>query len=289
MSSRAGTALATFLGAALPAAVGAAPPVSGTTALVICAPGYPGSTAEAASVMDAFTEVVAAAAGTPRGTLSAEYHETEAGGLERLARTDAGLLFAPLPFFLAHEADLHLVARAQAVLQGGDASEEYSLVAGKGTASGPAALAGWEILSAVAYAPRFVRGPVLAGWGELPATTKRVFSGAVLSGLRRAAAREKVAVVLDRAQAAGLASLPYAGDLEVLTRSAPLPAFVVATVGGRVAPARTRQLVDALVALASRPDGAAALASLRLSRFVPLDDAGLKRARAAYAAVAATP
>jgi hypothetical protein len=256
MSSRAGTALATFLGAALPAAVGAAPPVSGTTALVICAPGYPGSTAEAASVMDAFTEVVAAAAGTPRGTLSAEYHETEAGGLERLARTDAGLLFAPLPFFLAHEADLHLVARAQAVLQGGDASEEYSLVAGKGTASGPAALAGWEILSAV---------------------------------LRRAAAREKVAVVLDRAQAAGLASLPYAGDLEVLTRSAPLPAFVVATVGGRVAPARTRQLVDALVALASRPDGAAALASLRLSRFVPLDDAGLKKARAAYAAAVPTP
>jgi len=287
MRSRAGRALAFLLGGALPATAAAAPPAP--TALVVCAPGYPGSTAEAESVMGAFAAAVAAAAGQPAGALSAEYHETEAGGLERLARPDAGVLFAPLPFFLAHEADLRLVPRAQAVMQGGEASEVYSLVAGKGKASGPASLAGWEIQGAVAYAPRFVRGPVLGGWGELPATTNIVFSGAVLSGLRRAASGEKVAVLLDRAQAAGLASLPYAGDLEVLARSAPLPAFVVATMGDRVAPARARQLVDALLALGSRPDGAAALASLRLSRFVPLDDTGLKKARGAYAAVAATP
>jgi hypothetical protein len=285
MSSTARTTLAMLLGAALPAAVTAAPPAPGTTALVVCAPGYPGSTAEAAAVMEAFAEAVAAAAGAPRATLSAEYHETEAGGLERLARKDAGLLFAPLPFFLAHEAELHLVARAQAVMQGGEAGEAYALVAGKGTAKRPEALAGWEIQSTVAYAPRFVRGPVLGAWGELPATTRLVFSGAVLSGLRRAANREKVAVLLDGAQAAGLTTLPYAGDLDVLTRSLPLPAFVVATVGGRVAPARARRLTDALLGLASRPDGAAVLASLRLSRFVPLDEAGLKKASAAYARV----
>jgi len=277
-----------FLGAALPAAATVAQPVSRPTALVICAPGYPGSTAEAESVTDAFAEAVAAAAGKPGGTLSAEYHETEAGGLERLSRPDSGFLLAPLPFFLAHEAGLQLVARAQAVMQGGEASEAYSLVARRGTGSGPEALAGWEIQSTVAYAPRFVRGPVLGGWGELPATTKLVFSGAVLSGLRRAATGEKVAVLLDRAQAAGLASLPYAGDLEVIARSVPLPAFIVATVGGRVAPTRARQLVDALLALASRPDGVAALASLRLSRFVPVDDAGLKKAHGAYAAVTTT-
>jgi len=289
MRFRAGPALAIFLGAALPAPSTASPPASGATALVVCAPGYPGSTAEAESVMDAFAAAVALAAGQPGGALSAEYHETEAGGLARLARPDAGFLLAPLPFFLAHEAELRLVARAQAVMQGGEASEVFSLVAGKGTVSGPAALGGWEIQSTVAYAPRFVRGPALGGWGPLPATTKLVFSGAVLSGLRRAAAREKVAVLLDRAQAAGLESLPYAGDLEVLARSVPLPAFVVATVSDRVAPPRARQLVDALLALGSRPDGAAALASLRLSRFVPLDGAGLQKARGAYAAAAATP
>jgi hypothetical protein len=289
MRSRCGVAVAVLLAGALPAFVAAAPPGAGPTTLVVCAPGYPGSTAEAASVMDAFADALAAAVGRPHGTFAAEYHETEAGGLERLARPDAGFVLSPLPFFLEHETALHLVPRVQAVMQGGEPTEEYALVAGKGKLSGPAALGGWEILGTVGYAPRFVRGPVLGSWGEVPATTKIVSSGAVLSGLRRSAAGEKVAVVLDRAQASGLASLPYAAELEVVTRSGALPGFVVATVGDRVAPAFAGEITKALLGLAAHPDGAAALSNLRLSGFVPLDDAGLRKARRAWAAVAAKP
>jgi hypothetical protein len=285
MGSRAKGAVAVFLAGAVALAVAAASPRSGPTTLVVCAPGYPGSTAEAASVMRAFADAVAAAARQPRGALAAEYYETESGGEERLARPDAGFVLAPLAFFLEHEAPLRLTARAQAATEGGQTAEEYALVAGKGKLAGPAALGGWEILGTVGYAPRFVRGPVLGGWGELPATVKVTFSGAVLSGLRRSAAGEKVAVVLDRAQAAGLASLPYAGDLEVVARSRPLPAFIVATVGDRVAAARAAEITKALLGLASRPAGAAALADMRLARFVPVDDAGLGKARRAYAAV----
>jgi hypothetical protein len=281
--------LVAALTGALPIFVGAAAPPPGSTTLVVCAPGYPGSTAEAASVMAEFADAVAAAAGEPRGALAAEYHETEAGGVERLARPDSGLLFAPLPFYLAHEAPLRLVARAQAVMEGGRPTEEYALVAGKGKLSGPAALSGWEILGTVGYSPRFVRGPVLGSWGELPPTTKIVFSGAVLSALRRSVAGEKVAVLLDRSQAAGLASLPFGGELEVVARSGPLPAFIVATVGDRVLPPRVDQITKALLGLAARADGAAVLSSLRLARFVPLDYAGLGKARRAYAAVAARP
>ena len=130
---------------------------------------------------------------------------------------------------------------------------------------------------------------MLGEWGPLPASTRIVFSGAVLSGLRRAAAGEKVGVVLDGAQAAGLASLPYGGELAVIARSRPLPAFVVTTVGDRVAPARANAIVKALLGLAAKPGSAAVLADLRLARFVPLDDAGLKRAHDAWAAAPATP
>ncbi len=289
MPSRRELAVALFLSGALPAAVAAAPPAAGPITLVVCAPGYPGSTGEAASVMDAFADVVAAAGGRPPGALAVEYHETEAGGLERLARSDAGLVLSPLAFFLEHAAALRLVARIQAVTEGGEPSEEYVLVAGKGKLRGPAALGGWEILGSVGYAPRFVRGPVLGSWGALPASARVVFSGAVLSGLRRSAAGETVAVLLDRAQAAGLASLPYAAELEVVARSGPLPAFVVATVGDRAAPTLVGDVTKALLGLATSPGGAAALSNLRLSRFVPLDDAGLRRARSAWAAVPATP
>jgi hypothetical protein len=289
MRSRREVAVAVFLAATLPAVVAAAPPGARPTTLVVCAPGYPGSTAEAVSVMDAFADAVAAATGRSRGAFAAEYHETEAGGLERLARPDAGFVLSPLPFFLEHEAALRLIPRVQAVMEGGEPSEEYTLVAGKGKLSGPAALSGWEILGTVGYAPRFVRGPVLGSWGELPATTRIVSSGAVLSGLRRSAAGEKVAVLLDRAQSSGLASLPYGADLEVVARSDPLPAVLIATIGGRVAPALAGEITKALLGLASGPDGAAVLSNLRLSRFVPLDDAGLRRARRAWAAVPAKP
>jgi hypothetical protein len=261
----------------------------GPTTVVICAPGYPGSTAEAASVMEAFADALAAATGQARGAFAAEYHETEAGGMARLAGPDAGILLAPLPFFLAHEAELRLVARAQAVMAGGTPSEEYALVAGKGKLGAPSALAGWEILGTVGYAPRFVRGPVLGSWGELPPTARVTFSGSVLSALRRAAAGEKVAVLLDSAQASGLASLPRAAELEVVARSSPLPAVLVATVGDRVAAPRAAAITSALVGLAGRPEGALALANLRLDRFVPLDEAGLAKARRAWASVPARP
>jgi hypothetical protein len=281
--------LAALLWGAVPAAAVAAAPEPGPTTLVVCAPGYPGSTGEASGVMAGFADALAAAAGEPPGALAAEYHETETGGAERLARPDAGLLLAPLPFYLEHEARLRLTARAQAVEQGGEPSEEFSLVAGRGRVAGPKGLDGWEILGTVGYAPRFVRGPLLGSWGELPATARIVFSGAVLSALRRAAAGEKVAVLLDRAQAKELASLPYGRELEVLTRSLPVPAFVVATVGDRVAPSRARSLTQALLGFAARPAGAATLADLRLDRFVPLDEAGLARARRAHAGAAPRP
>ena len=74
--------------------------------------------------------------------------------------------------------------------------------------TGPASLAGFELMSLAGYAPRFVRGPALGSWGKLPGDVKIVFSGAVLSGLRKAAAGEKVALLLDRAQTAALPTLP---------------------------------------------------------------------------------
>ena len=253
------------------------------TTLVVCAPGYPGSTPRRAGDGRLRGRHWRGRRGAG-GALAAEYHETEAGGLERLARPDAGLLLAPLPFFLEHEARLQPLARAQAVVQGGEASEEFSLVAARAGSSGPPASTAGRSLGAVGYAPRFVRGPVLGGWGELPASAQLVSSGAVLSGLRRAAAGEKVAVLLDRAQAAGLASLPYAGELEVVTRSPPLPVFVVATVGGRVPPARAQSLATRSSAWPRAPRRRPRSPTCASTASCPLDEAGLTRARRAYAA-----
>jgi hypothetical protein len=268
--------------ATLPAA--AAEPIT----FVACAPGFPGSTEEAQPRMDAFAAAVArAVAGEP--DVRAEYHETEDAGVARIGRPDAALALVPLPFFLKYETKLGLVARSQAVRQGSAASETWSLVAGKGRLSGPSALEGWELLSPAAYAPRFVRGTALGGWGKVPASTRLVAATAVLSGLRRAAAGEKVVLLLDGSHGAAVSTLPFASDLEVLARSEPLPVFVVAVVRGRLPEARARVILQALESLGRTPAGEAALSGLELDRFAPLDEAALRRAREAYLGAPDTP
>ena len=255
------------LGAAArsPAAAAAAPaPVT----LVAVAPGYPGSTAEAQPSMDAFAAALAQASGLPRGAVRAVYDETEERGLERLAEPGAALALVPLPLLVKHGQALKLTPRLQVEQKAAGLAEVWSLVARKGRVASPAALAGFTVLSVAGYAPGFVRG-ALAAWGELPAGAKVAQTSQVLSALRRASAGEDVAVLLDGAQTAALASLSFAAELEVVARSAPLPAAFVCTVGKKLPVARWKALERGFAAVGQEPAGAAALEAIRVVRFLP--------------------
>jgi hypothetical protein len=248
--------------------------------IVVCAPGSPGTTQEAQRAMDAFARAVATRAGLPPASLAATYLPGEDAGVARLRERDASLALVSLPFFLAHEKALGLRAELQPVRAGGAATERWSLVARKGAVAGPAALEGWTIVSTAGFAAAFVRGAV-AGWGKLPATVAIQPSAAVLSALRRAATGEKVAVLLDGAQAAALPALPFAKDLEVVAQSPALPAGILATVAGRVPAARWAKLAPAFTGLGGDPAGAEALAGIRMTGFVPVDAFALATARKA--------
>jgi len=251
-------------------------------ALVACAPGYPGTTAEAQPSMDAFAAALSRAAGWPAGRVTAAYHETEQGGLARLATPDAALALVPLPFLLQHGERLKLSPRLQVQSKGAELTEVWSLVARRGQVGSPAALDGFTVVSLAGYSPAFVRS-ALGSWGRIPEGARVVHSGQVLSALRKAAGGEKVALLLDGAQAAALPTLPFAADLETVARSAPLPAAFVCTVGNRLAAARWKALEKAFLALPSIPEGAAAMEGLRFARFAPVDAAALAAARRAFA------
>lgn len=254
--------------------------------MVFCAPGYPGSTAEAQSAMDGFAMAVATAAGWESDDLAAEYFETEEGGVARLAVADAGFSLVTLPFFLEHCDELGLRAEMLAVPTGRQAEEPWSLVAGKGKVHGPDDLDGWQLLSLAGHSEAFVRGPALGDWGELPSNLTITFSGAVLSSLRKAAKGEKIVVLLDAEQTEALDRLPFAGDLEVVHTSPPLPVSVVCSIGDRVSPEKKAKLLRALDGLAARPDAAEAMAGVRLVRFEPADIEALETAKAAFGGVA---
>ena len=243
--------------------------------LVVCAPGSPGSPAEARPAMDALARSLVGAGHLPAGSLTAAYEESEAGGLRRLAKEDAALLLAPLPFFLDHEQELKLVARLSAVPQGGEALERWTLVAGK---DHPASLEGYAVQSSAGYSKRFVRAAV----PELPPGVEIRASGAVLSALRKAADGDKVALLLDGAQSAALGKLPFASSLAVIATSPPFPVAVVATVGKRMDGSRWKALEPAFKRVADDPAAREALDGVRLSGFVQVDAGALAAARAAY-------
>ena len=66
-------------------------------------------------------------------------------------------------------------------------------------------------------------------------------------------------MLLDGTQTGGLASLPFAADLEIVAASAKVPVAVLCGVGTRMPAARTRAFAAALVKLHETPGGAAAL------------------------------
>jgi hypothetical protein len=262
-----------FLTLAAPAF--AAPP---SARIVFCAPGYPGSTADAQSTMDAFAKALAHRTGWPSGAVSAVYHETEEAGLAAL-RDRADLAVVPLPFFVKHAAELRLSPILLAVPEDTGVDQSWTLVAKTGRISVPADLAGWEIVSLSGYAPSFVRDVVLARWGPIPGDVTVRHSSLVLSSLRQAAQGSEVAVLLDGPQSESLRSLPFAGELAVAYRSAPLPVSVVARVGTKSPGTPLGAVERALAALASDEAGRVALSGLRMRGFVTADDAALETLR----------
>ena len=257
--------------------------------LVICAPGYPGSTKEAQPSMDALAAAAAKSTGWEPARLAAVYHEAEDAGVARLREKKPMLAMVPLPFYLAHASALKLTARAEAVEKDGKPAVVWTLVAKKGRVTSASQLAGFNIVSLAAYAPAFIRNVALAKWGQLPADVTFTPTGQVLSALRKAANGDNVAVLLDPGQAASIPTLPFAAELEVVTTSPPVPGVLLCTVGITVLPTTVSPLVAGLLKLHQTPEGAAALDAVRLSKFVPLDGKELSAVRASYRSTAKTP
>ena len=255
-----------------PALADAAPDV-----IAVCAPGSPGTTADAQSAMDAFAKAISARAGAQ---ITAIYDDTEDAGVAQMKT--ARIAMVSLPFFLKHEQDLKLHAQLEAVRKDRPALDEWVLVAKKGRVHGAASLDGFTITTPAAYAPQFVRGTVLGGFGALPATVVLKQSGAVLSALRKAAKGEPAAVVLDGPGAASLSTLPFANDLEIVARSPKLPAGLVVTVDGGPSAETWKAVEAALLGLRGEPAGATALDGIQMAQFAKLDADVLAAARKAY-------
>jgi hypothetical protein len=258
------------------------------TTVVVCAPGYPGSTEEAQPTLDDLARALERAAGEDGRPFGAIYHPTVEGGVAALADPQAGFLLAPLPFYLEQRERFALGPLLQVVPIAGP-TEIWSMVARRGAVDGPASLAGWELDGMLGYSPRFVRRIALGDWGELPADLRIAFRPRLLPVLRRAVAGERVAAILDRAQTQALETMPFASELEVVARSRPLVGSLLCRLRGRVPDEEGRRLTAAFLGLEAQEGGRALLDTLRIHRFEPLDAEELSRIERAFAVAGAAP
>jgi hypothetical protein len=236
--------------------------------LVFCAPGYPGGAGDAQPLVSQFASAAVAASGWPAGSLVAVYDPTEDGGLAKLKGADAVLAFVPYPFFVEHAAQLHLTPLVQADVSDVGPQQRWTLVAKAGRVTGPASMAGFTLLSVAGYAHDFVRHSALKDWA-LPPDVKIESTGQILSALRRVAAGESVAALLDQTQAAALSTLPFAAEIKAVTQSAELPVAIIAVVDSRVPAGRAHALQQGLLKMGpAAAGGADSLAPLRLRGFV---------------------
>src|ERR1700694_43294 len=117
-------------------------------------------------------------------------------------------------------------------------------------------MAGYTLLSVAGYAPDFVRHTALEGW-PLPPDVKIEPTGQILGALRRVAAGEPVAALLDQTQAAALPTLPFAAELKAVTQSPELPVAIIAVLESRVPAGRARALQAGLLKRGPGPGRAA--------------------------------
>ncbi|NKB87781.1 MAG: PhnD/SsuA/transferrin family substrate-binding protein [Acidobacteria bacterium] len=260
----------------------AAPEASAPLRLVACAPGYPGTTEQAQPTMDEFARLIEAAADWDAGTLAAEYHEDEVGGLARLRDPDTQVALVPLPLFFKYEAELGLRPIAQTLGPGGTAHERWSLVASTGRVKGPGDLEGWTIAGVPGYADSFVRGNLLRDWGALPKTATIEFTPRVLGALRRAMQGDDVAVILDRSQVEAMDSLPNAADLEVIATAPEMSMGLVVSVGDRLDADTSEALRRALLRVHHDAQFGELLEMVRINSFGPVDDAMVMAGRQAF-------
>jgi ABC-type phosphate/phosphonate transport system substrate-binding protein len=117
------------------------------------------------------------------------------------------------------------------------------------------------------YAPDFVRHSALEAWA-LPADVKIQSTGQILSALRRVANGDHSVALLDQSQASALATLPFGGDLKVVTQSPSVPVALIVVVDSRVPAPKAKALQAALLKMGQAGEGKEALSQLRVQGFV---------------------
>lgn len=201
--------------------------------LLVCAPGGPGSTADAKERLDAFFRAFEAKTGMP---IQGEYHTTQAGCDAFAAASKPTLAIFPYSHYFARRAADKLLPVAQ-VIRKGQGQNRYFLVAKKGATL--ESLAGKKLMSSHLADAEFLSKAAFDSKVDLRAGFEGQEVSTAIKAIK-ALARDKADVILlDENEHTSLADLALSADFAIVAESEPLPGAPLVVVGGDEALAGT--------------------------------------------------
>lgn len=262
--------------------VAEAAPKGGTLALAIVNPGGPEAGTEGDKLARELAAHLASAAGLEGVELVAAYFTTNDAAAAYVKQHKDAFVLGGLGFFLSQRKALKLIPLARLTGASGS-SEEFAVVVRKGRYGSLDALRGKSLAGSVLaddarYVDRFAFGGKLAAkaWFVCTPTARP------LSALRKVAAGEGDAVLLNRAQHEALAATPLGAQLEVIHRSGPLPTVGLMMAATPRTQAARERIVQAVTKLCGTDKGAPVCRTYGITGFEPLGEKDLADAIATY-------
>ena len=264
------------------AAPGPAAAKAARVALVIVNPGGPDGGAEGDKLATQLADHLAAAAGIEANELEGAYFGQLAPAVAYLKRHPDAFVLGGLGIYLAQRQALRLVPLARLV-GGSGAAEEFSVLVRKGRYASLQDLRGKTLLGSVLaddqrYVDRFVFGGKLAAREWFRCTP----SDRPLSALRKLAADEVDAVLVNRVQAEALKTMPLAEKLHAIHGSGPVPTVGLMMASTRRTRALRDRVVQAVAKLCGTEQGAPVCRTYGITGFEPMKEDALGEAIKKY-------
>jgi hypothetical protein len=229
--------------------------------MVLCMPGFPGTTAQAQPFVDKMLRHLESKMGFDKQSLSGVYLPDGNQGVARLEKDKPGLaLVGPSVYAGQHSVfGMKVIAKVEV---NGRGDEVYSVVTRKDGPGTLKALAGKKVSGVVVHDEKYVYN-VLLDKAIDPGGLTLVSQKRPLKSLRDVASGKADAAIIDQAVKQHMGDLDIAADLRIIHTAQPVPAPAVVVMGQGAKQAKAFK--KALVGMCRTPDGKGLCQTLTLS------------------------
>ncbi len=245
---------------------------AGVKDMLFCLPGFPGTTSQAQPYIDKMLRHLEGKLALAQGTMTGTYLPDGDKSVKMLIGSKPDLALVG-PSILAgnHKAmGMKVIARVEI---NGRGQETYSVITAKGGPSSLADLVGKTVSGAVVHDEKYVHNVLLdrkLAVGDLTLISQK----RPLKSLRDVVRGKVDAAIVDRSVVDHMSELEFAGDLQIIYTSVPVPAPAVVVMGeGKFHAAKLKSV---LVGLCKRADGKDLCKTLTITSINPASDADYK-------------